>query len=644
MANITRGDANDLIRGTNNDDIINAGGGNDNISARDGNDIINAGDGDDFIQPQQGFDTVIAGRGNDTIQFIGNDILIGVDPENGVGRGEIDTFKENGTSVRFGLRQRTGSSETFVLGNGATAFYVGEGNNDFARIENFNPELDRIRLHGLAEQYQIRRLRGVGFSGAGLFFEDDLIAGLKDIRSNDLSLDSDTFTFLENDSSNEIPDIGDEPDNGNNDGIIQELENNNTFQNAQNFGAIDQTPITVVGNLKSEFRIRPDEDRADIFKVEITEPSQFNVQLTSNDERAASVSLSRDFNNDGRSNFDDRIRPSASSGPDQHSYDRLEPGTYFIAVGAKSGSVIDYELEFNAPPIETARLNLNLNALTPLDLDRNDPNPIRFEAEIGDQVFEQRFEETFERTTLTADVNVNQREIPIKVRAFRLNADGSETQFDIGLGQERGDLQFDATYDTLTRKLFQVGEFRSVNEGQTLRQIARRDGADGRFALNVTFDTFSEGQRVPALPNIQSATTGTQQADTLTGGLGNDVLMGGLGDDLLTGGEGDDIYRGNDGSDIFAIAPGEGRDTIRDFEDGIDFMGLSNGLLFEDLDSVQRGTRTILSLADEQLAVVRGVSARQLTREDFVTLGSTAFQGTMIPVPLSVVDVEQPVI
>lgn len=145
MANITRGDANDLIRGTNNDDIINAGGGNDNISARDGNDIINAGDGDDFIQPQQGFDTVIAGRGNDTIQFIGNDILIGVDPENGAGRGEIDTFKENGTSVRFGLRQRTGSSETFVLGNGATAFYVGEGNNDFARIENFDPELDRIR-------------------------------------------------------------------------------------------------------------------------------------------------------------------------------------------------------------------------------------------------------------------------------------------------------------------------------------------------------------------------------------------------------------------------------------------------------------------------------------------------------------------
>ena len=154
MAIINRGDANDRIVGTPNDDIINAGGGNDRIRADEGNDLINAGDGNDVIFTEQGADTVIGGRGNDTIEFLGggDDVLTGVDPDNGAGRGEIDLFRENDTSARFGLREVSGDRETFILGNETTAFYVGEGNNDFARIQDFIPEIDRIQLHGSAEQ------------------------------------------------------------------------------------------------------------------------------------------------------------------------------------------------------------------------------------------------------------------------------------------------------------------------------------------------------------------------------------------------------------------------------------------------------------------------------------------------------------
>lgn len=193
MATIIRGDGNDGIVGTDQDDIIDSGGGNDRIFAGDGNDQINAGDGDDFVRTDGGGDIVIAGSGNDEIEFLGgggDDILTGVDPENGAGRGEIDLFRENGSSVRFNLRR---NRETFVLGNQETAFYMGEGNNDFARIQNLKIELDRIQLHGSLEQYEIRDFNANGLRGAGIFFEEDLIAVLEDIRSNDLSLDSSTF-------------------------------------------------------------------------------------------------------------------------------------------------------------------------------------------------------------------------------------------------------------------------------------------------------------------------------------------------------------------------------------------------------------------------------------------------------------------
>ena len=1087
MAIINRGDANDRIVGTTNDDIINAGGGNDDIRAGEGNDLINAGDGDDVIFTEQGADTVIGGRGNDTIEFLGggDDVLTGVDPNNGAGRGEIDIFRENSASARFGLRELSDDRATFILGNESTAFYVGEGNNDFARIQDFILDLDRIQLHGSAEQYEIRRLQGVGFSGTGIFFEGDLIAGLEGINASTLSIESEIFLFtdgrdiigspeddvleggpgddrivgqggddsieggagndeilgesgddalrgdlgndtllggvgndallgtelapgvddggrgeidiltgglgeddfllsnsfdgevrffyddgdnttagtkdfavitdfeegtdraiiagrrenyvvaaspinnfrgdalffdtnfngvkdvsdeliavfesfdnlssildsgepifdsgesvfflpirderfgivgrndrdeidgsngtdlifgqggrdildgragddrlfgdagndsftgglgndqlfggdgqdflngadtligflgnegrgeidiltggagrdffllaigqpgnigslLYNDGDNTTPGtndfavitdfesgldnftlagsrfnyvigsspveqfqgdalfldtnsnaqldatdeliavfegindltdtlnsnrtlfVGDLPDDAvqerEDDNFIEEIEVNNSVRDGQDIGEVGQSPITITGNVRSSAkRRRSDDDRFDVFKFEVTEPSQLNAELRSTDSDAVNVSVVRDFNNDDRSNFDDLIRPSASSGPDQISFDRLEPGTYFIRVSSRSGSDVDYQLEFNAPPIETARLNLNLNQLVPFNLNSNGPNPIRFEAEIGNQVFEQRFEETFERTTLTADIDVNQREIPIKVRAFRLNADGSETQFDIGPGPERGDLEFDATYDTLTRKLFKVGAFRSVNEGQTLRGQARSDGADGRFALNVTFDTFSEGQPVPALPDIQSAASGTRKADTLRGtnangiidgkggndkiftrggddigvggpgqdlirggegddtligGFGYDRLTGGGGDDLLEGGPGNDRYVGNAGSDTFVIAAGQGRDIIRDFQDGTDFIGLSNELLFDELTIAQSGNRVIVSLADEQLAIVRSVSANQLSIEDFVDIESTQFGKTAVPIVL----------
>ena len=57
--------------------------------------------------------------------------------------------------------------------------------------------------------------------------------------------------------------------------------------------------------------------------------------------------------------------------------------------------------------------------------------------------------------------------------------------------------------------------------------------------------------------------------DSLYGGTGADNLDGGAGNDLIDGGSGDDVLEGGSGDDTFAWNPGDGSDTISDFNFGI---------------------------------------------------------------------------
>lgn len=56
--------------------------------------------------------------------------------------------------------------------------------------------------------------------------------------------------------------------------------------------------------------------------------------------------------------------------------------------------------------------------------------------------------------------------------------------------------------------------------------------------------------------------------DKLYGQAGNDMLYGGAGNDSLWGGAGNDSLWGCDGKDVFTYKPGEGTDTIFDYESG----------------------------------------------------------------------------
>jgi phosphodiesterase/alkaline phosphatase D-like protein len=89
--------------------------------------------------------------------------------------------------------------------------------------------------------------------------------------------------------------------------------------------------------------------------------------------------------------------------------------------------------------------------------------------------------------------------------------------------------------------------------------------------------------------------------DNLWGDDGDDILRGGLGDDTLTG----DDFSGGSGVDTFILAIGEGTDTIVDFEIGVDFIGLADGLTFAELSFASN----TISVGDETLATVVGVES-----------------------------------
>lgn len=114
--------------------------------------------------------------------------------------------------------------------------------------------------------------------------------------------------------------------------------------------------------------------------------------------------------------------------------------------------------------------------------------------------------------------------------------------------------------------------------------------------------------------------------DQLIGGIGNDQLWGGNGDDLLRGGLGNDDLYGGSGKDTFVVAVNEGRDTIFDFTDGEDLIGLAGGLTFEALTIIQgvgssRGDTLVnLTASNELLATLLGAESSTITSADFTTV------------------------
>ena len=166
--------------------------------------------------------------------------------------------------------------------------------------------------------------------------------------------------------------------------------------------------------------------------------------------------------------------------------------------------------------------------------------------------------------------------------------------------------------------------------------------------------TLNIDDTAPALvPNF-----GSLGGDTIEGVGSNELTFGGAGDDLIdtvggTGGNrlygqsGDDTFilgsddraLGGAGDDSFFLLGGDntitgGQDmdrfwiavadippaanTITDFESGEDVIGVAGlDIGFDDLGITQQGDDTLISLGNDELAKLLGVTASDLTAADF---------------------------
>ena len=118
-------------------------------------------------------------------------------------------------------------------------------------------------------------------------------------------------------------------------------------------------------------------------------------------------------------------------------------------------------------------------------------------------------------------------------------------------------------------------------------------------------------------------------ADTILGNGGNDRLYGDGGNDIIVGGTGTDNLFGGLGSDTFVIqAVGNGLDIVNDFQNGVDFIGLSTahsgGLNFGSLTFTSFGTSgasTSIRAGGTEIMRLINVAPALINNADFQIIG-----------------------
>lgn len=165
---------------------------------------------------------------------------------------------------------------------------------------------------------------------------------------------------------------------------------------------------------------------------------------------------------------------------------------------------------------------------------------------------------------------------------------------------------------------------------------------NGQTGFQDSFDVFNANEQrsnvysrnsVTFLNDLNNNTSGFDKSndvingqggnDYLSGLSGDDLLRGGAGNDTLVGGFGWDTLIGGSGRDTFSFTSGSGIDTVVDFTDGEDFIGLSGGLTFGDL-TIYQGTGgsvndTLINITstNEPLMILSGIQVNTIATANF---------------------------
>lgn len=191
---------------------------------------------------------------------------------------------------------------------------------------------------------------------------------------------------------------------------------------------------------------------------------------------------------------------------------------------------------------------------------------------------------------------------------------------DVNLGD--GDDRYDGRRGTIAGEI--DGGFGDdaflIDNGQVHIAEAQNQGMD-RVYSSVSYWLPSNVEYLYLRGNKDLMGHGNDDDNALYGNSGNNVLDGHEGINYLSGGRGSDVLIGGSQRDIFDFNPGDGRDRITNFQDGVDQINLDEWRQFNSVEDIldharERNGDVILSFGRDQLTI-ENVTKAQLDASDF---------------------------
>ncbi|MFQ3618349.1 MAG: hypothetical protein SNJ57_15375 [Cyanobacteriota bacterium] len=447
---------------------------------------------------------------------------------------------------------------------------------------------------------------------------------------------------------------------------ISDRESNNQRSQAVNAGNVNGGFFVRDGSLSST-------DRQDFYQFQVDRPTQIDLTLQAKPFLGRVNASLRLLDSDGNLLFNSNLINNRA----QLFMPNLPVGTYFLEVANNGLESYNYDLSASGATVTNAQMSVTVERIRAIDKFDFTPGD-RADFYIDDifvnnqstgrsRVFwDQDDVRPDYRVARNVDINRDSHRVLIGVRDDDPPFPRSlhdEADVDGRRGRTGGQV---INYDLLTNRLTSDDGVVRANGGTV---TSTGDGSAVEFFGNVrrlkrasietrvTYSTFTSSSTFNQL-NRSSTLTGNSRSNTivgnnrngildggggsdilsgmggndvLCGNNGNDTLYGGTGRDMLWGGRGNDTYYGGAGRDTFVLDLLKGVDVIKDFKDGTDKIGLTNGIVYELLDIKREGKHSGIYLGDQKLGVVENTRPSNLTADDFQSISFVTIKDILTP-------------
>jgi Ca2+-binding RTX toxin-like protein len=426
-------------------------------------------------------------------------------------------------------------------------------------------------------------------------------------------------------------------------------DSNNSLSSARNLGTLPGNNGNVTDAFASD-SINISDDGSDFYRIQLADTSTLEFELTQGS--SVRLALVRDANGNNQIDAGETIISSTNS----PFIDGLAAGTYFLQAtgqtrpipgthpytfGVRASSRVGQETNIpNDSPLEATDVKGLLNGVRKYTGglsggDVKDFFKLQLATSSNVNVFLDRTSSSFSDPS-------------IFMKLFQdVNRDGNLTSSDRMVAQgtrlSNGDLSLNTNITTGGSYFLELS-FGGGSRASASYDLTLTGTPNSNFASSSVPQRFGTSESDTIQGNNVGGIISTGRGDDLIHsaggndivlcGAGNDRANGGTGDDLIEGGIGTNQLKGAQGADTFVLNR-NGTQIIQDFQDGIDRIGLSQGLVAEVLTFTQRGSDTVIQSGRNSLAVLKNVQASAITGDDFVQISHARSGNLMLPIAVS---------